>query len=94
MSEWMPTWTSGTPFLKPCAAWSHRAPPVSVRELRTSLPAISKAQFDAAALALRSARKAFLSQHDYPRSLSPEDRDLLIDGQDGTYYVAITAITD
>jgi hypothetical protein len=68
--------------------------PVSVRELRTSLPAISKAHFDAAALALRSARKAFLSQHDYPRSLSPEDRDLLIDGQDGTYYVAITAITD
>ena len=68
--------------------------PVSVRELRTSLPAISKSHFDAAALALRSAQKVFLSQHDYPRSLSPEDRDLLIDGQDGTYYVAITAITD
>ena len=68
--------------------------PVSVRELRTSLPAISKSHFDTAALALRSAQKVFLSQHDYPRSLSPEDRDLLIDGQDGTYYVAITAITD
>jgi hypothetical protein len=68
--------------------------PVSVRELHASLPAISKAHFDAAALALRSAQKVFLSQHDYPRSLSPEDRDLLIDGQDGTYYVAITAIAD
>ncbi len=65
--------------------------PVSVRELRAALPSLAKSDFDATALALRSAQKVFLSRHDYPQSLTPEERDLLIEGQDGSYYVAITA---
>jgi hypothetical protein len=31
-----------------------------------------------------------LSQHDHPQALSEEDRDLLIDGKDGRYYVAVS----
>jgi hypothetical protein len=65
--------------------------PVSVRELRAALPAIGKREFDAAALALWSGQRVFLSRHDYPQSLSVEERDLLIDGGEGSYYVAITA---
>lgn len=68
--------------------------PVSVRELRDALREAAKSEFDAAALALRERRRVFLSRHDFPQSLSQADRDQLIDGADGSYYVAITARTE
>lgn len=64
--------------------------PVSVRELRAGLPQLDKEAFDSSALKLRAQQKVFLSQHDFPQGLSPGDRNSLIDGQDGSYYVAIT----
>lgn len=64
--------------------------PVSVRELRAALPHLDKANLDQAALKLRAQQKVYLSRHDFPQGMSPEDRNGLIDGQDGSYYVAIT----
>jgi len=63
--------------------------PVSTLRLRNYLPNLSKREFDAAALELRKKQEVFLSQHSDPHNLSEEDKTLLIDGQDGTYYVAI-----
>jgi len=63
--------------------------PVSTLRLRNHIPNLSKKEFDAAALELRKKQEVFLSQHADPYNLSQEDKDLLIDGQDGTYYVAI-----
>ena len=68
---------------------SHTAP-VSLLELRAALPHVTKQTLDQAALALRTQRRIFLSQHDFPQGLSPEERASLIDGQDGAFYVAIT----
>ena len=63
--------------------------PVSTLRLRNHLPHLPPHEFDAAALELRKKQQVFLSQHADPHNLSKEDKDLLIDGQDGTYYVAI-----
>ncbi len=63
--------------------------PVSTLRLRNQLPHLSKHEFDAAALELRKRQQVFLSLHADPYNISQEDKDLLIDGQDGTYYVAI-----
>jgi hypothetical protein len=66
-----------------------RGVPVSTLRLRNHLPNLSKHEFDLGALELRGKQQVFLSQHADPYNLSQEDKDLLIDGQDGTYYVAI-----
>jgi hypothetical protein len=63
--------------------------PVSTQRLRNRLPGLSKSHFDAAALELRKKQHVFLSLHHDPHSLPAQDRELLIDGGDGTYYVAI-----
>jgi hypothetical protein len=63
--------------------------PVSTLRLRNHLPHLTKREFDLAALELRQQRQVFLSQHADPYNISQEDKNLLIDGQDGTYYVAI-----
>lgn len=63
--------------------------PVSTLRLRNHLRNLSKQEFDSAALELRKKQEVFLSQHADPYNISQEDKDLLIDGQDGTYYVAI-----
>jgi hypothetical protein len=63
--------------------------PVSTQRLRARLPQLSKRQFDAAALELRNSEQVFLSLHHDPHNLPQEERDLLIDGGDGTFYVAI-----
>jgi hypothetical protein len=63
--------------------------PVSTLRLRNNLPDLKKREFDAAALELRKEQRVFLSQHADPYNLSQEDKDLLIDGKDGTYYVAV-----
>lgn len=63
--------------------------PVSAQSLRHHLPALDKRDFDAAALELRRKQQASLSLHHDPHNLPQQERDLLIDGGDGTYYVAI-----
>ena len=63
--------------------------PVSTLRLRNHLPQLAKHEFDAAALDLRKKQAVFLSLHADPYNLSEEDKNLLIDGGDGTYYVAI-----
>ena len=63
--------------------------PVSVQRLRNRLPDLSKSGFDAAALELRKRQQVFLSLDHDPHNLSQQERDVLIDGRDGTYYVAI-----
>jgi hypothetical protein len=64
--------------------------PISTARIRRSLGEIDKKSFDVAALKLREQRRVYLSQHDHPQALSEEDRDLLIDGKDGRYYVAVS----
>jgi hypothetical protein len=63
--------------------------PVSTLRLRNHFRDVSKHDFDKAALELRKKQSVFLSQHADPHNISAEDKELLIDGQDGTYYVAI-----
>jgi hypothetical protein len=63
--------------------------PVSAQRLRNHLPGLNKRDFDAAALELRNQQRVFLSPHDSPHRLPQQERDLLIDGGDGSYYVAI-----
>ena len=63
--------------------------PVSAQRLRHHLPELSKHDFDAAALELRKRQDVSLSLHHDPHNLPQEERDLLVDGGDGNYYVAI-----
>jgi hypothetical protein len=67
-----------------------RGVPVSTLRLRNHLPNLSKQQFDLAALELRKRQQVYLNQHTDPYNQSESDKELLIDGQDGTYYVAIS----
>lgn len=64
--------------------------PISTARVRRALGAVDKKRFDEAALKLREERRVYLSLHDHPLGLSAEDRDLLVDGKDGRYYVAIS----
>jgi hypothetical protein len=64
--------------------------PVSAVRLRKATSIADKQRFDEAVLKLREQRRIHLSQHDDPQSLRTEDREELIDGKDGRYYVAIT----
>jgi hypothetical protein len=64
--------------------------PVSTRRLRHQLRSLSKQEFDSAALELRQKQQVILSQHVDPYNASEEEKEELIDGQDGTYYVAVT----
>lgn len=63
--------------------------PVTTQRLRQKLPEITKQDFDSAALELRKLHEVSLSLHHDPHNLSEVERDILIDGQDGAYYVAI-----
>ncbi len=66
--------------------------PVSTARVRRALGLNDedKKRFDEAALNLRQQRRVYLSQHDHALGVSAEERDSLIDGKDGKYYVAIT----
>jgi hypothetical protein len=66
-----------------------RGVPVSTFRLRNHLPNLTKRELDAAALELREKQQVYLSLDADPYNLSQEDKNLLIDGQDGTYYVAV-----
>ena len=63
--------------------------PVTAQRLRQHLSILGKSEFDAAALELRRRQQVFLALHHDPFSLPQPERDLLIDGGDGTYYVSI-----
>lgn len=63
--------------------------PVSVWRLRNHLAILSKRDFDSAALELRNTQQVFLSLHHDPHNLPQEERDLLIDGGEGSFYVEI-----
>jgi hypothetical protein len=54
------------------------------------LTEVDKHRFDEAVIKMREQRRIHLTQHDHPLGLSAEERELLIDGKDGRYYVAIT----
>ena len=66
--------------------------PVSTARVRSALglEENDKQRFDEAVLRLREQRRVYLSQHDHAMAVSKEERDLLIEGKDGRYYVAIT----
>lgn len=65
--------------------------PVGTDRLRAALR-LSKPDFDAAALELRRAQKAFLSLHADPNNLLPADQTSLIkDAANGTYHVGVAA---
>jgi len=61
---------------------------VSIRQLRRSM-AVPKAAFDRIVLSLALKGKVALHHHDFPSSLSPEERDELVRDEQGTYYVGI-----
>jgi len=63
--------------------------PVSTLRLRNYVANLSKQEFDTAALELRKKQEVFLSEHVDAYNISQDEKNLLIDGQDGTYYVAI-----
>jgi hypothetical protein len=66
--------------------------PVSTARVRGALglAEADKKRFDEAVLKMREQRRVYLSQHDHPQGLSSSERDGLVDGRDGRYYVAIT----
>ncbi len=61
---------------------------VSVRELRRSV-GLAKSVFDKIVLSLALQGKVALHHHDFPSSLSPDERDELVRDEQGTYYVGI-----
>lgn len=65
----------------------HRAL-VPIRELRRSL-GLAKNDFDTAVFSLALKRRVALHHHDFPSSLSREEREELVRDDQGTYYVGI-----
>jgi hypothetical protein len=61
---------------------------VSIRELRRSM-GLAKSVFDRVVLSLALQGKVALHHHDFPSSLSPDERDALVRDDQGTYYVGI-----
>jgi hypothetical protein len=66
-----------------------RGVPVSTLRLRNHFPKMTKQEFDSGALELRKQQQVILSLHADPHNLTQEEKDSLIEGHDGTYYVAI-----
>jgi len=61
---------------------------VSIRELRRSVE-LAKSVFDHIVLSLAIQGRVALHHHDFPSSLSPNERDELVRDEQGTYYVGI-----
>lgn len=61
---------------------------VSIRELRRSV-SLTKSVFDRAVLSLAVQGKVALHHHDFPSSLSPDEREELVRDEQGTFYVGI-----
>lgn len=74
--------------LRELAAEKPQGSLLSVRDLRLRV-ALDKERFDRAALALSASRRAVLHYHDFPASLSDEEREGLVRDARGKYYVGI-----
>lgn len=61
---------------------------VSIRDLRRSV-SLKKSVFDRAVLSLALQGKVALHHHDFPSSLSPDEREELVRDEQGTFYVGI-----
>jgi hypothetical protein len=61
---------------------------VGARDLRRAAQ-LDKPRFDAAVLELSRQGRVSLHRHDYPASLTPEERDELVTDGAGTYYVGL-----
>lgn len=61
---------------------------LGARDLRRAA-GLDKAPFDAAVLELSRQGRVSLHRHDYPASLTPEERDELVTDGAGTYYVGL-----
>mgnify|MGYP005849961885 CR=1 FL=1 len=61
---------------------------VSIRELRRSV-SLKKSVFDRTVLSLAVQGEVALHHHDFPSSLSPDERDELVRDEQGTFYVGI-----
>jgi hypothetical protein len=61
---------------------------VSIRELRRSV-VLAKSVFDGIVLSLAIQGRVALHHHDFPSSLSPEEREELVRDEQGIYYVGI-----
>jgi hypothetical protein len=61
---------------------------VGARDLRRAAR-LDKAHFDSAVLELSRRGRVSLHRHDYPASLTPEERDELVTDGAGTYYVGL-----
>jgi hypothetical protein len=61
---------------------------VGTRDLRCAA-GLDKAHFDSAVLELSRQGRVSLHRHDFPASLSPEERDELVTDGAGTYYVGL-----
>ncbi len=72
---------------------NRKGAPILLSELRESVPELTKEQFDRAVEFLWSKNEFFLHRHDYPSSLTKEQRDSLVE-IDGTYYTAMTIPDD
>jgi hypothetical protein len=62
---------------------------VSIRRVR-AMRSLDKGRFDRAMLRLQSARKVTMHHHDFPGSLSPEERGGLVEDGRGVFYVGVT----
>ncbi len=62
---------------------------LSISDLRNKLPQMTKKEFDNIALKLSKNRIIFLHYHDFPQSLSPQEREKLVVDANGIYYVGI-----
>jgi hypothetical protein len=72
---------------------NRKGAPIDISELRNTVPELNKEQFDKAVKFLASHNEFFLHRHDYPSSLTKEQRDKLVE-IDGTFYNAITIPDD
>jgi hypothetical protein len=78
-------------FLRALDDLTQKSPPgrlLLVRELRAEVP-IDKTRFDETALDLAREGAIVLHHHDFPSSLSAEERSELIEDARGTHYVGI-----
>jgi hypothetical protein len=72
--------------IKPAAAGGAL---VSLRELRRSV-AVQGKNFDRAVLHLAEEGRVALHHHDYPGSLTEEERNEMVSDDRGTYYIGVS----
>src|SRR5262245_7544333 len=68
--------------------------PISLTELRNSLPSETsgKSSFDRAVLPMAEKGTVVLHRHDYPDSLSRRERDALVADERGNYFIGVSKV--